>query len=279
MLGQALLPLLEARHTATGVDIQEFDITDPAVVLENIVALAPEAIIHAAAMTQVDLCEKEWERAHRVNGLGTRNVALAAQQLGAALLYVSTDFVFDGEKSAPYIESYPARPLSVYGASKLAGEQAVRDLVARHYIVRTSWLYGPAGPNFVEAILRAVEAGKPLRVVSDQIGSPTCTCDLAPALVKLVESGLLGTYHVTNSGACSWHEYACTILRLIGKPEIPVARLTAAEWAAPAPRPAFSTLHNFAWIQSGFEPLRPWQEALADYMRLREPTGGDQIRP
>lgn len=275
MLGQALVPRLAARHETLGCDIAEFDITDAAATRAAIAAFAPQAVIHCAAMTQVDRCESEAELAMRVNGEGTRNVAAAAAAAGAALLYLSTDFVFDGAKREPYLEDDAPAPLSVYGASKLAGEEAVRGAGGRWAIVRTSWVFGPGGPNFVETILRvaarnrADAAAPPLRVVGDQVGAPTYTLDLSEALVALTESGRDGVFHVTNRGSCSWHEYACTILRMARQEEMRVERITSAEWAAPARRPAQSRLSDRAWRAAGFAPLRPWEEALAHYLEHR----------
>jgi dTDP-4-dehydrorhamnose reductase len=270
MLGTALAPRLAAKHEVVLTDLAEMDVTDHDATAEFVAGIRPDAIIHAAAMTQVDACEAGWEKAHLVNGIGSRNVALAAERVNARILYVSTDFVFDGAKGEPYMEHDAVRPLSVYGASKLAGEEAVRGLTRRHFVVRTAWLYGAGGPNFVETILRAADQGRALRVVTDQVGSPTWTEDLAAGIASLVETELYGVYHLTNAGACSWHEYACTILRLAGRGEVEVARTTSAEWAAPAARPAYSVLRNFAWVASGFAPLRPWPEALAEYLRRRE---------
>jgi dTDP-4-dehydrorhamnose reductase len=270
MMGRALMLLMKGRHQATGLARADLDVADAAAVERRVAEERPQLVIHAGAMTRVDDCEKEWEEAFRVNALGSRHVAVAAERAGASLVYLSSDFVFDGAKEEPYLEWEEPRPLSVYGASKLAGEREVRAHATRHYVVRTSWVFGPGGRNFVDAILAAARAGKPLRVVTDQVGVPTYTRDLAAALLELAESGFYGTYHVTNAGSCSWHEYACTILRLAGMKDVPVGETTAAAWGAPAPRPAYSVLRNFAWIQSGFGPLRPWTEALEDYLRIRE---------
>lgn len=275
MLGQALTPRLAARHETLGCDIAEFDITDAAVTRAAIAAFAPNVVVHCAAMTQVDRCESEADLAFRVNGEGTRHVAEAAAAAGAGLIYLSTDFVFDGAKPEPYLEDDPPAPISVYGASKLAGETAARAAGGAHAIVRTSWVFGPGGPNFVETMLRLAArrrenpASPPLRVVGDQVGAPTYTLDLADALVALVGSGRTGIFHVTNSGSCSWHEYACTVLRMAGQGDTPVERISSAEWSAPARRPAQSRLANAAWARAGFAPLRSWQDALAHYLAHR----------
>lgn len=280
MLGQALLSRLAARHETLGCDLAEFDITDAAATSAAIGAFGPQVVVHCAAMTQVDRCEGEAELALRVNGEGTRHVAAAAAAAGAAIIYISTDFVFDGRKAEPYLEEDEPAPLSVYGASKLAGETAVRAAGGRWAIVRTSWVFGPGGANFVETILRAAArrradpSSPALRVVGDQVGAPTYTLDLSDALAALAGSGRTGVFHVTNGGACSWHEYACTILRMAGQEDIPVERIASADWAAPARRPAQSRLSDRAWRSAGFAPLRPWQEALAHYLAHRPGPGG-----
>jgi len=268
MLGTALVTHLR-RHDLVLTDLAEMDITDHVATRDVMQAARPEVVIHAAAMTAVDRCESEPDLAHRVNAIGSRNVALAAERAGAAIVYIGTDFIFDGGSRTPYREYDAPRPLSVYGASKLAGELAVREHARRHYVVRTAWLYGAGGPNFVETILRAARAGRPLRVVNDQEGAPTWTEDLAAAIAALIETELYGVYHVTNAGHCSWYQYALAILSGAGLGAAAIEPVTTAEWGAPAARPAYSVLANFAWAASGFAPLRPWPEALAAYLLSR----------
>jgi dTDP-4-dehydrorhamnose reductase len=295
MLGRELAARLAqppAAHEVTAVDIADFDITDFAATAAAIAAAAPDLVCHCAAYTDVDGCERDPERALRVNAQGAWNVAAALRsarddagsQAGADMLHVSTDFVFDGEKGAPYTEYDEPRPLGVYGLSKLAGERHVRELVRRHFIVRTAWLFAPHGRNFVRAILRKARelsgcakaaADRPmLRVVADQVGSPTSAADLADAIVRhLVDlpaeasakagSRLYGTYHITNAGSCSWAELAAETLRLAGSP-VAVEPIASSEWPSPTRRPAYSVLRRLSLEMQGRDDLRPWQEALAE---------------
>jgi dTDP-4-dehydrorhamnose reductase len=197
-----------------------------------------------------------------VNAEGTRRVAEGCRRSGAALIYVSTDFVFDGRKPSPYVEADEPAPLSVYGRSKVAGEQAVRETAPRWIVARTAWLYGAHGRNFVKTILGKAAAGGPLRVVNDQVGSPTYARDLAAALVRLLERNLSGVFHLTNSGACSWYEFTREILRQGGFGHVPVSPMSSEELGRPARRPAYSVLANAAWHAAGEPILRPWPEAL-----------------
>ena len=261
-LGVELLDVLGHDHEVIGLDLPELDITK-AEATRVIADPCPAWVVHAAAWTDVDGCERDPERAVLVNGEGTRRVAEACRTVGAGLVYLSTDYVFDGRKGAPYVETDPVSPLSAYARSKVAGEEAVRAVAPRWAIVRTAWLFGVSGKNFVKAIVEKAAAGGPVRVVDDQVGSPTYARDLAEAIAQLVSRGLTGTYHVTNAGSCSWHEFARAILKEAGLGHVPVAPLTTAELGRPAPRPAFSVLANTAWAAAGLPPVRPWPEALA----------------
>jgi len=227
----------------------------------------PSMVIHCAAWTDVDGCERDPGRAFQQNAQGARNVAAACAETGSGMVYISTDFVFDGEKGEAYTEFDPPNPLSAYGASKLAGEQAVSRLVASSYLVRSAWLFGPRGRNFVGAILEAARAKDEIAVVSDQIGSPTYARDLAEAIGRLIVSGPLtpGTYHLVNEGACSWSELAAEALRIAGL-TARVRPIPSSEWPSPTRRPAFSALRS-RWLElRGLRGLRPWKEALADYI-------------
>jgi dTDP-4-dehydrorhamnose reductase len=219
----------------------------------------------------VDDCERDADLAFRVNGLGARNAALAAAACGAAVLMISTDYVFDGRATRPYREYDAVAPLSVYGKSKWAGEEAVREVAPRHAIVRTAWLYGAGGANFVDSILRKARLGEELAVVDDQRGSPTWTGDLAHALVRLVEVSEFGTYHCTNGGDCTWHELAVHVVSRANH-ETPVARTTTRDLARPAPRPAYSVLDR-SWCEhvTGFK-MPPWKDAVDRYLS-NGPTG------
>ncbi|MGB9301319.1 MAG: dTDP-4-dehydrorhamnose reductase, partial [Anaerolineae bacterium] len=200
-LGRSLQEVLQG-HELLLLDLPEHDVTDPGII-SAIGSYQPDVVIHAAAMTDVDGCELDPDSAYRINALGTRNVADACQTCHAALLYVSTDYVFDGTKGEPYLEFDDPNPLSVYGRSKLAGEVLVRDLLTRYYIVRTAWLYGPGGRNFVTKILGLAAHREDLSVVTTEVGSPTYAPDLAEAIARLIEHPLYGTYHLVNEGSCS----------------------------------------------------------------------------
>ena len=249
-----------------------FDITK-AEVIDGIASLKPELVIHAAAMTDVDGCELDPEAAYRVNALGTQNVALACTCAGADIVYISTDYVFDGEKGAPYGEFDPPNPLSVYGRSKLAGEWYVRHLLARFYIVRTCWLYSDGERNFVARVLQLSEERDELRMVTTEVGSPTYAPDLADALVQLVKSRRYGVYHLVNEGHCSRYELAKAALELAGRGKYPLHPTDHYPRAAKVP--AFSALENFCAAKGLGIALRPWREALAARMeRWAEGKGG-----
>jgi dTDP-4-dehydrorhamnose reductase len=225
----------------------------------------PDVLIHAAAFTDVDACETEPEKAYLVNGIGARNMAIACEEIRCPIVHISTDYVFDGTKSSPYDEWDKPNPISQYGLSKLMAEQFIPSLTNRFYIVRTSWLYGSHGRNFVETIIRLFAEKESLEVVNDQFGSPTFTEDLAATLRQLIGKGY-GIYHVTNSGVCTWHEFAEKIADLVGihKPIIPV---TSREYIRPARRPAQSGLNNTMLRLEGISPLRHWSEALEQYIK------------
>jgi dTDP-4-dehydrorhamnose reductase len=278
MLAHAVLPALAAgEHTVAPFSRDALDVTRLADVRRAVRETRPDWVCHLAAMTDVDGCEGDPERAFLVNGLGSRNVAAAAADAGAAVLAVSSDYVFPGDDPAPRREYDPVGPLSVYGRSKLAGEEGVRELNPRATIVRTAWLYGQGGRNFVDTIRARVpdatrEGGPgPLRVVDDQHGAPTWTADLAGALVALMERREFGTLHATNDGACTWHELACEICRQAGA-SVDVARISSAELARPARRPAYSVLHT-GWLEHVLGRRLPhWRDALARYMAPSTPS-------
>jgi dTDP-4-dehydrorhamnose reductase len=223
--------------------------------------------MHAAAYTDVDGCERDPELAFRVNAVGTQNVALAAQQAGAAMLHISTNEVFDGAQRDLCREWDRPNPMSVYARSKAAGEQIVRDLLpGRSYIVRIAWLFGPGGSNFVTKILAAAEKNGALRVAADEFGNPTYAPDLASAIARLITTGHYGIYHLTNAGFCSRFEFAQEIMRLTGKSDLPVSPILNAEWPRPSRPPLHAILANTNGAALGFT-LRPWQEALAEYVQ------------
>lgn len=274
MLGCALAERLAARraHGAVGDlacwDIQELDICDAAAVGRTIDQLQPDLVINCAAYTDVDGCEANAETAMAVNGAAPGHVAQACARGGALCVHLSTDFVFDGASRRPYRPDDAPHPLSVYGRSKLAGERAVAEATGKYLIVRTSWLFGPRGRNFVEAILQRAEQGEALRVVDDQVGRPTFAGDLADAILRLVDHGARGVYHFANAGACSWHEFAGRIVALAGY-RVPVAAISSRELGRPARRPAYSVLDTGDYERlTGAAPAR-WEDALERYLQLR----------
>jgi dTDP-4-dehydrorhamnose reductase len=264
-LGVELTRALGAYGEVIGTTIADLDITNPGCV-NRLAALDPDWVVHAAALTDVDGCEQEPECAMAVNAGGTRRVAEGCRLAGAGLVYLGTDYVFDGRKGAPYTEGDAPAPLNAYGRSKLEGEHAVRSLVSRWLIVRTAWLYGIHGKNFVKTILGKVESGEVLRVVDDQVGSPTYAADLARSVALLLSREQTGLFHVTNSGSCSWYEFTREILRLTGKDMGTVRGISSEELNRLALRPAYSVLDNAAWRAAGLPPLRPWPEALTDML-------------
>jgi dTDP-4-dehydrorhamnose reductase len=266
MLGQDLAPQLEGRHELLPVDLPEVDITDPDAMVRCVDAGKPDVVIHAAAFTAVDDCERQPERAFLVNSVGTRNVGLACRRAGIPMLYISTDYVFDGEKDAPYLENDRTNPLNIYGESKLEGECHVRELVPHFWIVRTSWLFGPRGKNFVQTILGRVRAGEALRVVDDQVGAPTYTVDLAAKLLEIVERGKTGIYHVTNQGYCSWFEFSREIARQAGFARAEISPVPTLASDRPARRPLNSRLENSRLESEGLGLLPAWTDALGCYL-------------
>jgi dTDP-4-dehydrorhamnose reductase len=263
-LGIALQRVL-ADHELIAPPESEADITKPAII-DRIASARPDAVIHAAAFTDVDGAEANPDRAFAVNAEGTRHVAQAAAKVGARLIAISTDYVYDGAKTTPYREDDPVAPLGVYGASKLAGERETLAAKPDAVILRTAWLYGD-GKNFVRTILRLAAERDELRIVSDQIGSPTWAEDLARAVRALLDVRASGVHHAVNAGSCSWHEFAVTILRLAGL-ERRVVPISTAELGRPAKRPAHSVLDCAKLGRLGIR-MRPWQDALAEYLRAQ----------
>lgn len=266
MLGRDLALALQMRgHHAVALGHGDADITQLGAVNEAVRRTGPEIVFNCAAYTKVDQAETDMEQAFAVNAHGAGNVSLAASLAGVPVVHVSTDYVFDGSRTEGYLEEAPLAPLSAYGRSKAEGEERVRCANPHHLIVRTQWLYGAGGPNFVRTMLRLGKQRTSVQVVDDQIGSPTYTPDLANALVFLAERNATGTYHVTNSGTCSWREFAQAIFGLAGM-AVDVEPITTAKLGRPAPRPLNSVLLNHRWRQAGYPPLRPYAAALADYM-------------
>lgn len=240
--------------------------------------LAPDAVINTSAYHKVDVCEDEPGQTFAVNATGPYNLARLAAQVGYTLVHFSSDYVFDGRGARPYREDDLPNPTSVYGASKVAGEHLVRNFCERHYVLRSTGLYGVAGAsgkggNFVETMIRLGRSGNPVRVVNDQVMTPTATADLAPAVAALLDregrnGAPYGLYHVTSAGECSWYEFACTIFELSGM-DVDLSPITTAESGSKAKRPAYSVLDHGKWIAAGFRELRPWKEALIDYLQAK----------
>jgi dTDP-4-dehydrorhamnose reductase len=266
MLGTDLMEIFSPVYETTGVDVSELDITQPEQCDATLRELRPAIVVNAAAFTQVDACESREEEAFQVNGQGAGNLAAAAAAIGALLVHYSTDYVFDGRKRGAYVEEDAPNPPSVYGKSKLLGETLIRRNCPDHLILRTSWLFGRNGNNFIRTILGAGQKGNPLRVVNDQKGSPTYSKDLAAHTKTMIEAGCRSTYHVTNSGSCTWYDLASSALAWAGLENVPIAPVSTAEFPRPAPRPANSVLANARLQRDGLPMMRPWQVAAREYV-------------
>jgi len=265
MLGRTLMRTL-AEVEPIGVDIDECDITDAAAITTLMERIRPDTVLHGAAMTAVDRCESESDLAWRVNAIGTGNVAIAAHRNGARLIAISTDYVFSGDLDRPYHEWDAVGPRSVYGHSKLAGEELVRTHCPDHVIARTAWLYGPGGPSFVHTMLRlGVEDGPPLKIVNDQIGNPTSTVALAGAIRSLLNAPVGGTFHLSCEGEATWYELACEVFASQGltREVIPCG---TQEYPTPAPRPKNSRLEKRALSLHGLPRMPDWRESLHGFL-------------
>ena len=268
-LGRALQEALKG-DTLFGLDLPEHDITDKQTIAQAITGFAPQVVIHAAAMTNVDGCERDPDTAYRINGLGTQNVALACQKCGTAMVYVSTNEVFDGAKDKPYLEFDQPHPINAYGRSKLAGEFFTQALLNRFYIVRTAWLYARGGNNFVTKIIRAADERGELRVVTDEVSSPTYAPDLAEAIAKLIRTEHYGIYHFTNEGICSRYDFAVKILELSGRGHVPIHPITSDQYTRASTPPPYSPIRNFCGATALGIKLRPWEEALEAYFAAEQ---------
>jgi dTDP-4-dehydrorhamnose reductase len=261
---------VERGRSVVGVDIQEMPLDDREAIRAVVLEHRPRFVVHCGAITNVDGCEKDPAAADRVNGDGTAWIAEACAGIDAGMLYVSTDFVFDGQQQGvPYATDAKPNPLSAYGRSKLLGEQGVlRHARPDFYVVRTSWVFGPGGKNFPKAILDRARSGQPLKVVTDQEGRPTMTQDLAAAMLDLAQSGApAGIYHAANEGQCTWHRFAVDILREAGLGKVPVGTQTAAELDLPAKRPPWSVLDTSRLAAVRKRPLPHYLDALRRYLK------------
>lgn len=258
--------LAERGTNVIGVDVDEMDITDEAAVRRVISEASPDAVIHCAAYTAVDAAEENEEMCRKVNADGTKYIARMCKELGIKMLYISTDYVFDGHGTRPWEPEDERNPLSVYGQTKYEGELAVQNTLDKYFIVRITWTFGVNGKNFVKTMLRLSEKNDSIRVVDDQYGSPTATADLAVLLSDMIVTDKYGIYHATNEGICTWYEFTCEIFRQAGI-EVEVVPVTTAEYNAKAKRPANSRMSKDKLTASGFERLPSWQDALTRYLK------------
>lgn len=276
---------ITAGYTVSLYDLPDFDMTDRAQVLQEMTRLQPDVIINCAAFTNVDGAETEQDLAMAVNGTAPGYLAEAALEADAILVHFSTDYVFDGQKKAPYVEVDAPNPQSAYGRTKLAGEQAIiQSGLDRYFIIRTSWLYGPGGNNFVETILRLAAEREELRIINDQVGSPTFTGDLADAIfsllgltnheLRIADHVPYGIYHFANEGSCSWYEFACEIVTLAKKQALPIRSqrllpIRTEEYPLPAPRPAYSVLSKEKYLLATGADIPGWKDSLVNYLKSR----------
>lgn len=287
-LATELAHVLGRCHDVVTMSRSELDVTRLAQLSAVVDEIQPELVVNAAAYTDVDGCESDRDRAFRVNALGARNVALAAHRVGAKLVHISTDYVFDGSKAGPYVEFDPPNPLTAYGKSKLLGEALVKEQTHKFFIVRTAWLYGAEGKNFVKTMLRLAQERDELSVVHDQRGTPTCVTDVALRIGELAQTELYGTYHCTSEGDATWYEFALEIFSIVGwvleesgdgvtivrrkegRPLV-VRSVSTGEYPRPAPRPRNSVLENFMLKLEGLGDMPDWREALRLFLVQHRP--------
>ena len=266
MLGNDLAVRMMVSHHVTGRDIDDVDITSEAACRDVILETKPDVVINAAAYTDVDGCESDRDTCFCVNAEGVKNIALACQKSGIKMVHFSTDYVFDGKKKTPYVEDDPCHPVNLYGQSKLMGERYLRELSKNFILIRSAWLYGRNGKNFVKTIVDKARTEKCIEVVDDQIGSPTFTWDLAAAVQILIEGHYTGVFHVTNRGSCSWYEFTLRIMKCAGMTDVQVKPICSDKLARPAPRPPYSVLSCRKFIETTRKTMRYWQVALDDFI-------------
>ena len=269
-LGNDVMDQLEKQGlTGIGVDVEEMDITDPEACRKVITEAKPDAVIHCAAYTAVDAAEDNVELCRKVNGEGTRNIARVCRDLNIKMMYISTDYVFNGQGERPWEPDDYRDPLNVYGQTKYEGELAVEELVENFFTVRIAWVFG-RGKNFIKTMLRLGRENGAVNVVNDRIGSPTYTYDLARLLVDMIQTEKYGRYHATNEGICSWYEFACEIFRQAGMTEVKVTPVSSGQFQAKAKRPMNSRMSKEKLTEEGFERLPSWQDALGRYLKTLE---------
>ena len=268
MLGTDLCTVLETDNEVVARDLADFDIADHDATVSAISEAHPDVIVHAGAFTDVEACEDRRQEAFRANAVGSMNVAAGAREAGAYLVYMSTDYVFDGRKREPYVEFDEPRPLNFYGLTKLYGERYVRELTTQHLIVRTSWLFGPNGRNFIDTIIAKASGGEKLKVVNDQRGCPTYTMDLARAVAEAITRRLEGVIHITNTGEATWFDLAARTLELAGiKADIEPVETDL--YPVKAKRPAYSVLGSLVMESCGIPALPPWVDGVKDHLRRK----------
>lgn len=258
--------LTKRGHIAIGTDIEEMDITDAKSVSKVIRENTPDAVVHCAAYTAVDAAEDNVDLCRKINAEGTQNIATVCKELDIKMVYISTDYVFDGEGERPWEPDDERMPLNVYGQTKYEGELAVQNTLDKYFIVRIAWVFGVNGKNFIKTMLNLGKTRESLTVVNDQFGSPTYTYDLARLLVDMVETDKYGIYHATNEGICTWYEFACEIFRQAGI-DVKVSPVSAAEYPAKAKRPSNSRMSKEKLTENGFAKLPTWQDALGRYLK------------
>ena len=266
MLGSDLRETLKD-HELFIAGHKDLDIADQNKVMNYILEKSPEIVINAAAYTAVDNCETDYTNAYSVNAIGPKNLAIACNKINIPLIHISTDYVFDGNKRTPLTEEDTLGPKTAYGKTKLEGEKMIQENTKKYFILRTAWLYGIHGKNFVQTMLNLSKKNNELKVVNDQIGSPTYSKDLAIAISELLNSDKYGIYHVTNKGEISWYDFSKKIFEL-SNINIKVNPVSTEEFPRPAPRPHYSVLSNQKWINAGFTPMRNYDEALKEYLSL-----------
>lgn len=259
--------LAKRGHEGVGVDVQEMDITDPQAVDKVITDAKVDSVIHCAAYTAVDNAEDQEDICRRVNAYGTENIAKVCKKLDIPMLYLSTDYVFDGEGTRPWEPDDKRDPLNVYGQTKYEGELAIEENLEKYFIVRIAWVFGVNGKNFIKTMLNLAQNHDTLTVVDDQVGSPTYTYDLSRLLVDMIETDKYGRYHATNEGLCTWYEFAVEIFRQAGV-QVKVVPVSSEEFKAKAKRPHNSRLNKDKLDEMGFERLPSWQDALSRYLQI-----------
>jgi len=265
-LGYEIMNMLNEKEDVVGIDIETLDITDSKNCYQYITSLQPDVVIHTAAYTNVDGCESNADLAYRVNVIGTQNIASACLACDAKMIYISTDFVFDGKKNDPYDEFDDPNPISIYGRSKLAGEKMVQSILNKYFIVRTAWLYGLNGNNFVKTMLRLAKEKDEISVVNDQWGTPTYTKDLSQVICKLLYTNNYGIYHGSNKGSCTWYDFAKKIFELAEMKNIIVKPITTEDLGRPAKRPKYSVLRNYMLELTIGDSFRQWESSLEEYI-------------